>query len=100
VPLTPKLDWDAVKEFAKWVAERFVKAYPDRFTSNMAKRARTGRIFIDYLRNGRGTTAVGAYSPRVREGFPIAAPVTWKKVERGLGPDAFALDHPFRVQGT
>src|SRR5947207_6381116 len=59
---TPKLDWDTIKEFAKWVAERLVKAYPDRFTSNMAKRARTGRIFIDYLRNGRGATAIGAYS--------------------------------------
>jgi ABC transporter substrate binding protein len=55
-----------------------------------------GRLFIDYLRNGRGTTAVGAYSPRVREGFPIAAPVTWKQVERGIKPDAFTMGHPLR----
>ena len=61
MPIAPKLEWDVIKEFSKWVAERFVAAYPDRFTSNMAKRARTGRIFIDYLRNGRGATAIGAY---------------------------------------
>ena len=60
----------------------------------MAKRP--GRLFIDYLRNGRGTTAVGAYSPRARPGFPIAAPVTWKDVENGIRPDAFRISSPFR----
>ena len=64
VPIAPKLDWDQAKEFSKWVAERFIAAYPDHFTSNMAKRARAGRIFIDYLRNSRGATAIAAYSPR------------------------------------
>ena len=64
VPLTPKLDWDAVKAFARWVAERLAEQRPERFTANRAKRARHGRIYIDYLRNGRGATAVGAYSPR------------------------------------
>jgi len=91
VPLAPKLDWDAVKEFAKWVAERFVKAYPDRFTSNMAKRARTGRIFIDYLRNGRGATAIGAYSARARPGATVATPLFWDEVEKGVTPDAFTV---------
>jgi DNA primase len=55
---------------------------------------RPGRLFIDYLRNGRGTTAAGAYSPRARAGFPIAAPVTWQHVERGGAPDAFTPDRP------
>jgi bifunctional non-homologous end joining protein LigD len=91
VPLTPKLGWDAVKEFAKWVAERFVKAYPDRFTSNMAKRARTGRIFIDYLRNGRGATAIGAYSARARPGATVATPLSWEEVEKGVKPDTFTV---------
>src|SRR5438105_4913712 len=91
VPLTPKLDWDTIKEFAKWVAERFVKAYPDRFTSNMAKRARTGRIFIDYLRNGRGATAIGAYSARARPGATVATPLFWDEVEKGVTPDAFTV---------
>jgi bifunctional non-homologous end joining protein LigD len=91
VPVTPKLDWDSVKEFSKWVAERFAAAYPDRFTTNMAKRARTGRIFLDYLRNGRGATAVGAYSPRARAGGPVATPLAWEEVERGIKPDALTV---------
>jgi len=91
VPVTPKLDWDAVKEFAKWVAERFVKAYPDRFTSNMAKRARTGRIFIDYLRNGRGATAIAPYSARARQGATVATPLFWEEVEKGVKPEGFTV---------
>ncbi|HYU11556.1 MAG TPA: non-homologous end-joining DNA ligase, partial [Stellaceae bacterium] len=91
VPVAPKLGWDAVKEFAKWVAERFAKAYPDRFTTNMAKRARSGRIFIDYLRNGRGATAIGAYSPRARPGAPVATPLSWDEVEKGAKPDGFTV---------
>ena len=91
VPIAPKLDWDAVKEFSKWVAERFAAAYPDRFTSNMAKRARTGRIFIDYLRNGRGATAIAAYSPRARPGAPVATPLFWEEVENGVKPDRFTV---------
>jgi bifunctional non-homologous end joining protein LigD len=91
VPVAPKLTWDAAKEFAKWVAERFVKAYPDRFTANMAKSARSGRIFIDYLRNGRGATAIGAYSPRARPGAPVATPLSWEEVEKGLKPDMFTV---------
>jgi bifunctional non-homologous end joining protein LigD len=91
VPVTPKLDWDRIKEFSKWVAERFTAAYPERFTTNMAKRARTGRIFIDYLRNGRGATAVGAYSPRASAGAPVATPLAWEEVEGGIKPDAFTV---------
>src|SRR6266852_4073548 len=92
VPVAPKLGWDAVKEFAKWVAERFVAHHPDRFTANMAKRARQGRIFIDYLRNTRGATAIGAYSPRARPGAPVATPLSWEEVERGVKPDAFTVE--------
>jgi len=91
VPVAPKLAWDAAKEFAKWVAERFVKAYPDRFTANMAKSARSGRIFIDYLRNGRGATAIGAYSTRARPGAPVATPLSWDEVEKGAKPDRFTV---------
>ncbi len=91
VPVVPRLEWEAIKEFSKWVAERFVAAYPDRFTSNMAKRARSGRIYIDYLRNGRGATAIGAYSARAREGAPVATPLSWEEVESGVKPDAFTV---------
>ncbi|HVB15596.1 MAG TPA: DNA ligase D [Stellaceae bacterium] len=99
-PVTPKLGWDQIKEFSRWVAERFVAAHPDRFTANMAKRARRGRIFIDYLRNGRGATAIGAYSPRAREGAPVATPLFWDEVENGVRPQAFTVTTvPTRLAG-
>jgi bifunctional non-homologous end joining protein LigD len=91
VPVMPKLGWNEAKEFSRWVAERFVAAYPERYTANPAKRARTGRIFIDYLRNTRGATAVGAYSARARAGAPVATPLFWEEVERGVTPDAFTV---------
>jgi len=91
VPVAPKLGWEEIKEFSKWVAERFAANYPDRFTTNMAKRARTGRIFIDYLRNGRGATAIGAYSARARPGAPVATPLSWEEVEKGIKPDRFTV---------
>jgi bifunctional non-homologous end joining protein LigD len=57
----------------------------------MAKRARTGRVFIDYLRNGRGATAIAPYSARAREGATVAAPLFWEEVEKGAKPDAFTV---------
>jgi bifunctional non-homologous end joining protein LigD len=92
IPLTPKLQWDEVKAFAKWVADSFVAQRPEDFTANMAKRARQGRIYIDYLRNGRGATAVGAYSPRARPGAPVSTPLSWDEVENGVRPDRFTVE--------
>jgi bifunctional non-homologous end joining protein LigD len=92
VPLTPKLGWDQVKAFAKWIADSFVAQRPEAFTANMAKRARHGRIYIDYLRNGRGATAVGAYSPRARPGAPVSTPVSWEEVEQGVKPTEFTVE--------
>ncbi|MGC1887069.1 MAG: DNA ligase D [Stellaceae bacterium] len=92
IPLTPKLDWDQVKAFAKWLADSFVAQRPEAFTANMAKRARHDRIYIDYLRNGRGATAVGAYSPRARPRAPVSNPVSWAEVEQGVRPDEFTVE--------
>jgi bifunctional non-homologous end joining protein LigD len=91
VPLRPKLAWDAVKTFAKWVADRLAEERPEQFTANPAKRERRGRIYLDYLRNGRGATAVGAYSPRDRAGTPVSTPVSWREVESGVSPGDFTL---------
>lgn len=92
IPLTPKLDWDQVKAFAKWLADSFVAQRPEDFTANMAKRARHGRIYIDYLRNGRGATAVGLYTPRARPGAPVSMAVSWDEIEKGVRPDEFTVE--------
>jgi bifunctional non-homologous end joining protein LigD len=91
VPLAPKLDWEAIKAFSKAVAEQIAAGSPQRYTTNQSKRARQGRIYIDYLRNGRGATAIGAYSTRARPGAPVAAPVSWEEVETGVRPEGFTV---------
>ncbi len=82
-PLTPQAEWPAVKDFAHRFALVLAQAEPDRFTAALAKAKRTGRIFVDYLRNQRGATAVMPYSARAREHAPVAVPVTWEEL-RGL----------------
>lgn len=96
-PLAPGVTHDRVRQLAKSLAQRLVDADPDRYLLFADPAARKGRIFLDYLRNGRGNTAVGAFSPRARLGFPIAHPVTWKQVEAGIRPDAFTLARPFKA---
>lgn len=91
VPLSPKLDWDAIKIFTRWVAERLTEQSPEQFTANPAKRARQSRIYIDYLRNSRGATAVGAYSPRARPGATVSTPVFWEEVENLARPADFTV---------
>jgi bifunctional non-homologous end joining protein LigD len=97
VPICTGITHDAARAYCRNFAQRLEQTSPGRYTTSSAPAKRHGRIYIDYLRNGRGTTAVGAYSPRARPGFPIAAPVTWAQVERGILPDAFTLDHPFKT---
>ncbi len=80
VPLIPRADWPAVRSFAERFARALAKAQPERFTANLKKASRTGRIFIDYLRNQRGATAVLPYVARAREGAPVAAPVSWSEL--------------------
>jgi len=95
-PIDPDLKHDEARDYAKAIAQRLAATNPSKFLVTADPSARRGKIFIDYLRNGRGNTAVGAFSPRVREGFPIAAPVSWKQVESGIRPDAFNMQNPPR----
>jgi bifunctional non-homologous end joining protein LigD len=81
VPLTPGHDWDAHKDFARRFAEALSLAEPDRFVATMSKAKRKGRIFIDWLRNQRGSTAVLPYSARARAKVPVAAPVSWAELK-------------------
>ena len=79
-PLTPSAEWPVVKDFAHRFALALEQADPARFTAALSKSRRTGRIFIDYLRNQRGATAVMPYSARNREYAPIAAPLSWDEL--------------------
>ncbi|MBV9522485.1 MAG: DNA ligase D, partial [Alphaproteobacteria bacterium] len=91
VPVTPRLPWPEAKAFTKAIADGLVAAAPERYTATLAKRARRGKIFIDYLRNGRGATAVGAFSTRARPGAPVSAPLSWSEVEGGIRSDQFTI---------
>jgi bifunctional non-homologous end joining protein LigD len=81
VPLSPGHDWEAHKDFSKRFAEALSLAEPERFVATMSKAKRKGRIFIDYLRNQRGSTAVMPYSARARPGAPVAAPISWAELD-------------------
>jgi bifunctional non-homologous end joining protein LigD len=81
VPLTPRAEWPEVKDFAQRFAIALATAEPERFTANLAKIKRKGRIFLDYLRNQRGATAILPYSARARERAPVAAPIGWDELE-------------------
>ncbi|MDQ4419460.1 DNA ligase D [Sphingobium sp. DEHP117] len=80
VPLIPGHGWEAHKDFSRRFADALSMAEPDRFVATMSKAKRKGRIFIDWLRNQRGSTAVVPYSARARAGAPVAAPVGWEEL--------------------
>jgi bifunctional non-homologous end joining protein LigD len=85
------ITWDEAKAFALAFSERVEQALPDRYVTNMSKKRRGGKIFLDYLRNARMATAVGAWSPRVREAAPIAVPLAWSQLDKDLDPAAFTI---------
>ena len=80
-PLTPSAEWPEVKDFAHRFALAVATAHPDRFTAALSKAKRKGRIFVDYLRNQRGATAIMPYSVRARPGAPVAVPLSWKELQ-------------------
>lgn len=113
VPLVPEADWTAVKSFCQDFAELLAKTEPNRFVANMSKARRKGRMFLDYLRNGQGSTAICPWSTRARAGGTCAVPVTWEELEaldrangfdiftgaeRAQGPDAW--EGYFEVEQT
>ncbi len=91
IPVAPRLGWDEVKTFTQQIADHFAAVSPERFTSNMSKAQRKGRIFIDYLRNGRGATAIAPFSMRARANATVATPVGWDELARGVDPAAFTV---------
>ncbi len=90
-PWIRKATWDEMKTFSKQIAETLSKEYPDRYIAVMSKVRRQGKIFVDYLRNGRGATAICPFSTRARPGAPVAMPIEWDELTPDLRPDQFTI---------
>jgi len=82
IPILPRLGWDEVRTFSRLVAEMLANARSDVFTSKMAKQKRTGKVFVDYLRNAEAASAVAAYSPRARPGATVSTPLAWDELDK------------------
>lgn len=99
-PIARRLAWDDTKAFAHAVARDLVRRDPRRYTAALAKSRRRGKIFVDYLRNTRGATAICAYSTRAARGAPVSAPIGWDELSRGVRSDAFGVrDMAERLRG-
>jgi bifunctional non-homologous end joining protein LigD len=90
-PVRRGRSWDVHKGFAFGVVQAMEREHPRRYTTNARKAQRKGRLFLDYLRNGRGATAVVPYSTRARAAATVATPITWSELERGVDPKEFTV---------
>ncbi|HEX6693513.1 MAG TPA: DNA ligase D [Longimicrobiales bacterium] len=99
VPLQRRSGWDEVRDFSRAVVAAVAAASPDRYTLNVSKARRKGRLLLDYLRNARGSTAVEVYSTRARAGATVSAPISWAELEGGVRADAFTINNlPSRLR--
>jgi bifunctional non-homologous end joining protein LigD len=92
-PLVPTIEWEPAKMICKSLAEAMAADSPGRFVAHMTKSARRGKIFVDYLRNGRGSTAVSAYSTRARAGATVSTPLAWEELSDAVKSDHFRVDN-------
>lgn len=100
VPLKPAATWDVFHDFAKRVAEVMELKWPDRYTSNIRKAKRTNKIFIDWIRNGRGATSIAPYSLRARKGASVSMPIDWDELYT-VAPDGINMsDALLRIAGN
>lgn len=100
VPLKPVVTWDTFHDFARGVAEVMEQKWPDRYTSNVRKANRKGKIFIDWIRNGRGATSVAPYSLRGRKGAKVSMPIEWEELDT-VAPDGVDMeDALLRMKGN
>jgi bifunctional non-homologous end joining protein LigD len=96
IPVRPEMDWAGIKEFSRSVAAAVEYDNPGKYTLSMSKDRRKGRILIDYLRNGRGATAIEAFSTRARPGAPVSVPIRWEELADGVRSDTFDVRSTIR----
>ena len=89
--MTPRYGWDEVKGFAEAMARILAAEHPDRYLAEMSKSRRKGKIFVDYLRNGRGATAIAPYSSRARASAGVATPLAWDELPSLTAADLYTL---------
>lgn len=100
VPIRATIDWEEARGFTKALADKLVSAYPDRFTATASKAQRKGRIFIDYLRNTAGATAIAPYGVRARANAPVSTPIAWTELAADVRFDYFKVGNiPGRLSG-
>jgi Predicted eukaryotic-type DNA primase len=100
IPFKPSVDWDTFHDFARGIAEAMEQKWPDRYTSNVRKDHRKNRIFIDWIRNGRGATSIAPYSIRARKGAPVSMPISWEELDT-VAPDGVHMADVFtRIGGA
>ena len=91
IPIQPRYTWDEVTHFAKTFSKYLMLKYPDHYIDTMSKMKRKGKIFVDYLRNHRGATAVAAFSTRARKGAPVSMPLAWEDLSPKMRSDHFTI---------
>lgn len=91
IPFRPEAGWDKFHEFAQNTAKTMEAMWPDRYTSNVRKTSRNNRIFIDWMRNGRGATSIAPYSVRAREGASVSMPISWRELGT-VTPDGISME--------
>ena len=87
VPLQPAADWAKVRDFAKLIAQTMTEKWPHRYTANMRKEKRAGRVYVDWVRNGRSATSVANFSLRSRPGAAVSWPLRWSDLSKILPDD-------------
>lgn len=95
VPLVSSVSWDTFYDFARRVVEVMEQKWPDRYTSNVRKNRRTGKIFVDWMRNGRGATSVAPFSLRARRGAKISMPIGWDELDK-VAPDGIGIQEALK----
>jgi bifunctional non-homologous end joining protein LigD len=96
LPIDRRTSWDDFKQFAKSVADTMTREAPDRYLATLSKAKRRGKIFVDYLRNQRGATAIASYSTRRRTGAPVAVPIAWEELSAKTRPDMYNIRNVFK----